>query len=361
MFGKIVKISVLLVCFCVTAVGIVFASEDDEALSMEELIAQYQGVEVDELQEAEGYGYNPDETSEFSLEKLFDASTVKSIEEQMNEGMKGFGTVKVQANKKYIQYTYTVNITVGEDALDLYKEQFAAQYESQKEGMLEELERIRKMAKMEGMQNTDELYVVVKYQDMEGKELFAVTLPEGFDVSTDGLGFTSENWKDLEVSIDGNVVKLPIEYSEFERITGYHFKTDDDRNTTLKGGYYTYYWLYNDDGGQICIDITNGSDSLKRQEECMVTTVDSYCNNDIADYAELELCNGINSKTSVKDLKKIMGVEPDYEYTNDVENELSETGFDHYETYEYFVDGAYNGRVGFNFTNGVMKELYIKY
>ena len=169
------------------------------------------------------------------------------------------------------------------------------------------------------------------------------------DVSS--YGFTTSDWKSLELAIDGKVYSWPITYAQLKE-AGYSVDSNTEHDI-LESNYYTLSSSAEKDGERaFYIRFKNYTDTDKTIAECDILGFSFDTPWDGEFNYSMVLCNGITLGTSFEDVMAVMGTPTD-EYVS----EDSEYG---YRTATYEVnDAIYANKIQFTFENGVVDKIDI--
>lgn len=129
--------------------------------------------------------------------------------------------------------------------------------------------------------------------------------------SEDAGAFTTTDWKEFEVAIDGVVVKFPCSYQEFVDKTGYRLEKEEYAQQTLRDGYEANEWLIadTDPNRSITVYFYNDSDTMKTYEDCRIYGIYTYPNKELngKTYASFALVNGVDGHSTSDQIVDMLG------------------------------------------------------
>ena len=166
--------------------------------------------------------------------------------------------------------------------------------------------------------------------------------------------FTTTDWKEFEIAVDGAVVNLPCSYQEFVDKTGYRLEQEDYEQQTLKDDYEVNEWLVSDadPDRSVTVYFYNDSDTIKTYAECQICGIYTYPNKELngKTYASFDLANGVNGSSTAEQVKETLG-EP-----------MRESDIDGVRILRYTVNATGSGgQIEIQFTpDGVMDNFILK-
>ena len=146
------------------------------------------------------------------------------------------------------------------------------------------------------------------------------------DKETNNHASVSDDWKDLEFALDGEVFSLPFAYSDLESL-GYSFDIEDytdDEDFSLEPNEYTMSGVdlhskeYGDDYNSFALRVrfVNLSEEPQKLKDCDICSIeidrtfgDKLCEN----YASLDIAGGLTWGATEEDVFSVFG-EPYHEY-----------------------------------------------
>lgn len=169
-------------------------------------------------------------------------------------------------------------------------------------------------------------------------------------ISAGNADFSTDDWKSLEFSLDGNVISFPITYAEVKAL-GFSIDSESENETLEANHYTTSIPAENAAGEEIYIRFKNFTDGDKLIKDCDIYGfgIEEVGYRDVN--PTFTLCNGISFGVSVEDIKAVMG-EPDYLYESDDKTRYS---------LEYYVTGkSYENTIKFSVKDGELNSVTIE-
>ncbi|MFQ9515241.1 MAG: hypothetical protein ACLRZ9_05375 [Eubacterium sp.] len=128
------------------------------------------------------------------------------------------------------------------------------------------------------------------------------------------IKFTTTDWKSMEFAINGNIVSLPMQFSDLEEIGFYVNDIDlEIFESELEPNDTQLLSLDNKNGKYLTVTFKNNSDQKKKVKECPIYYVCVYNweigSTEAPEASDIVLCNGVGFGTPEEDVCEKMKIE----------------------------------------------------